>query len=74
LLAFDMKMSINTVNERLLSGRLKVEKLHLKRSGKGYELPDNFLFSLFFLQNGKVTIAQEDDKIKTPTLIAITMA
>jgi hypothetical protein len=74
LLAFDMKMSINTVNERLLSGRLKVEKLNLKQSGKGFELPDNFLFSLFFLQNGKVTIAQEDDKIKTPTLIAITMA
>ncbi len=27
LLAFDMKMSINTVNERLLSGRLKVENI-----------------------------------------------
>jgi hypothetical protein len=74
LLAFDMKMSINTVNERLQSGRLKVEKLSLKRSGKGYELPNNFLFSLFFLENGKIRVAQEDDKLKTAELIAITMA
>ena len=74
LLAFDMKMSINTINERLQSGRLKVEKLNLEQTGKGYELPDNFLFSLFFLENGKIKIAQEDDKIKTSMMIAITMS
>jgi hypothetical protein len=74
LLAFDMKMSINTINERLQSGRLKVEKLNLEQTGKGYELPDNFLFSLFFLENGKIKIAQEDDKIKASMIIAITMA
>ena len=72
--AFDMKMSVHTINERLQSGRLKVEKLNLERTGKCYKLPDNFLSSLFFLENGKMKIAQEDDKIKTSMIIAITMA
>ncbi len=69
-----MKMSVHTINERLQSGRLKVEKLNLERTDKCYKLPDNFLSSLFFLENGKIKIAQEDDKINTSMIIAITMA
>jgi len=72
-LAFEIKMSINTVNERLKNGRLKVETLNLEKTEKGFELPDNFLFPLFFLGKGKVTVVKEDDKIATPHLIAMTM-
>ncbi len=72
-LAFEIKMSINTVNERLKNGRLKVETLNLEKTEKGFELPDNFLFPLFFLEKGKVTVVKEDDKIATPHLIAMTM-
>lgn len=74
LLAFDMKMSVATINERLLSGRLKVEKLILKQENKGFKLPENFLSALFYLENEKATVAQEDDKIKTPTIIALTLS
>ena len=72
-LAFEMKISIKTVNERLENGRLKVEKVNLKKTEKGFELPENFLFPLFFLKKGRVTVAKEDDRITTPNLIAITI-
>ena len=72
-LAFEMKISIKTVNERLENGRLKVEKVNLRKTEKGFELPENFLFPLFFLKKGRVTVAKEDDRITTPNLIAITI-
>ena len=73
LLAFDMKISIQVVNERINNGRLKVERLHLKKTAKGIERPSNLLFPLFFIEKGRVTIAKEDDKIRTTDLIALVM-
>ncbi len=72
-LAFDMKISIQAVNERLKNSRLKVERLHLKKTAKGIERPGNLLFPLFFIEKGRVTIAKEDDKIRTTDLIALVM-
>lgn len=72
--AFDMKMSVQTLNERLESGRLKIEKLNLEKCEEGYKLPDNFMSALIFIDEKKITIAQEDDKIRTPHLIALSLA
>jgi hypothetical protein len=73
LLAFDLKISIQVVNERLKNGRLKVKRLQLKKSDKGIERPSNLLFPLFFIEKGRVIIAKEDDQIRTTDLIALVM-
>ncbi len=46
--AFDMKISISALNDRLTNHRLEVRTLDLEASDKGLVLPDKLLFSLFF--------------------------
>jgi hypothetical protein len=71
--AFDMKISINAINDRLKNNRLEVRKLDLKASDKGLVLPDKFLFALFFLEKDDIRIAQVDDEINIRSLVALVM-
>ena len=69
--AFDMKISIAALNDRLRTHRLEVRTLELEASDKGLVLPDKFLFPLFFFDKDHIQIAQVDDKINVPSLIAL---
>jgi hypothetical protein len=71
--AFDMKISINALNDRLKTHRLEVRKLELEASDKGLVLPDKFLFPLFFFEKDTIRIAQVDDEIKVRSLVALVM-
>jgi NhaP-type Na+/H+ or K+/H+ antiporter len=71
--AFDMKISINAINDRLKNHRLEVRKLDLEASNKGLVLPDKFLFALFFIEKDDIRIAQVDDEINIRSLIALVM-
>jgi NhaP-type Na+/H+ or K+/H+ antiporter len=71
--AFDMKISISALNDRLRNHRLEVRTLELEASDKGLVLPDKFLFPLFFFDKGKIRIAQVDDEIKVPSLVGLVM-
>ena len=69
--AFDIKISIDALNDRLRSHRLEVRTLELEASDKGLVLPDKFLFPLFFFDKDNIRIARVDDKINVPSLIAL---
>ncbi len=71
--AFDMKISIKALNDRLKNHRLEVRKLELEASDQGLLLPDKFLFPLFFLGKGNIRIAQVDDEINVRSLVALVM-
>ena len=71
--AFDMKFSINALNDRLRNNRLDVRTLELETSDKGLVLPDKFLFPLFFFDKDEIRIAQVDDEINVPSLVALVM-
>ncbi|MEE8308661.1 MAG: NAD-binding protein, partial [Gammaproteobacteria bacterium] len=71
--AFDMKISINAINDRLKNHRLEVRKLDLEASDKGLVLPDKFLFALFFIEKDNIRIAQVDDEINNRSLVALVM-
>ncbi|MCD6186654.1 MAG: sodium:proton antiporter [Desulfuromusa sp.] len=70
-LAFDMKLSVNTLNDKLTSGRLSVQRYDLKKAGDSYEMPENMLFPLFFIEKGRVIVAENDEKILSPDMIAL---
>ena len=69
--AFDMKISIDALNDRLRNHRLEVRSLELETSDQGLVLPDKFLFPLFFFEKDKVRIAQVDDKVDVKSLVAL---
>ena len=69
--AFDIKISIDALNDRLRSHRLEVRTLELEESDKGLALPDKFLFPLFFFDKDGIRIARVDDKIDVPSLVAL---
>ncbi len=71
--AFDMKISVSALNDRLTNHRLEVRTLNLEASDKGLVLPDKLLFPLFFFDKDKIRIAQVDDEIDVPSLIALMM-
>jgi hypothetical protein len=71
--AFDMKISVRALNERLRNHRLEVRTLELESSDKGLVLPDKLLFPLFFFDKDKIRIAQVDDEIDVPSLVALMM-
>ncbi len=71
--AFDMKISVSALNDRLINHRLEVRTLELEASDKGLVLPDKLLFPLFFFDKDKVRIAQVDDEINVPSLVALMM-
>jgi hypothetical protein len=71
--AFDMKISIKALNDRLKNHRLEVRKLELEASDQGLVLPDKFLFPLFFFGKGDIRIAQVDDEINVRSLVALVM-
>ena len=71
--AFDMKISIKALNDRLRNHRLEVRTLELEASDKGLVLPDKFLFPLFFFDKGAIRVAQVDDEINVPSLVALVM-
>jgi hypothetical protein len=71
--AFDMKISVRALNDRLTNHRLEVRTLNLEASDKGLVLPDKLLFPLFFFDKDKIRIAQVDDEIDVPSLIALMM-
>ncbi len=70
-LAFDMKLSVNTLNDKLTSGRLCVNRYALKKNGESYEIPESILFPLFFVDKGQVIVAENDEKILSPDMIAL---
>jgi NhaP-type Na+/H+ or K+/H+ antiporter len=71
--AFDMKISISALNDRLKNHRLEVRTLELEASDKGLVLPDKLLFPLFFFDKDDTRIAQVDDEINVPSLVALVM-
>lgn len=70
-LAFDMKLSVNTLNDKLTSGRLCVNRYALKKNGESYEIPESILFPLSFVDKGQVIVAENDEKILSPDMIAL---
>lgn len=40
-------------------------------NGESYEIPESILFPLFFVDKGQVIIAENDEKILSPDMIAL---
>jgi hypothetical protein len=57
----------------LKNHRLEVRTLELEASDKGLVLPDKLLFPLFFFDKDDTRIAQVDDEINVPSLVALVM-
>lgn len=70
-LAFDMKLSVSTLNEKLSSGRLAVQRYTLEKERDGYVPPEDMLLPLFFVDKGQVVVAENDEKILSHDMIAL---
>ena len=69
-----MKLSIRVLNEKLENGRLNVQRLDLEKVGSNYATPENVLFPLFFVIDGIVVIAENDEKILSHDMIALQLS
>ena len=72
-LAFDMKMSIGIVNERIKNGRIRVDRLMLEKRGKRFVFPDNFLLPLFQMENGQAFLITDERQIRSTEVIALVL-
>jgi NhaP-type Na+/H+ or K+/H+ antiporter len=73
--AFDLKMSVDLISERLQSGRLEVRTLPLSEAQVEHnQLPDAVLSALFWITPKAVKVAQEDDRAQGTAVIALSLA
>jgi len=73
-LAFDMKISVKALNEKLLTGRLTVQRFTLQKRGNRFVTPENIFIPLFFIDKGQARVAENDEKILSPDMIALQFA
>jgi NhaP-type Na+/H+ or K+/H+ antiporter len=73
--AFDLKMSVDMISERIKSGRLKVETLDLgEEQVKHNQVPEGVIAELFFIDQGGVSVAKEDDRVRGEKLIGLSLS
>ncbi len=70
-LAFDMKLSLDTINTMLRSGSIYVETVDLVKKGKTYEYPSNIVHPLFLLYEKHAKMIDCNCKLDAPSIIAI---